>query len=84
MDGGLPGLAGFLLTILGLLLAARAIQRSHALASQQLQGLAFVHTLTSISNVNHAHNYYVVMLSLSVLVVFVLARSQPTGQRASA
>lgn len=84
MDGGLPGLAGFLLTILGLLLAARTIQRSHALASQQLQGLAFVHTLTSISNVNHAHNYYVVMLSLSVLVVFVLARCQPADQRSSA
>jgi hypothetical protein len=43
----------------------------------QLQGLAFVHGLTALSNVNHAHNYYVVMLSLSVLLAFVLIRCKP-------
>lgn len=77
MDGGLPGLAGFLMTIFGLMIAARTLQATHPVGSQQLQGLAFVHALASISNVNHAHNYYAVMLALCVMTVFVLARSQP-------
>ncbi|MFM8692654.1 MAG: O-antigen ligase family protein [Limnohabitans sp.] len=72
--GGQISLVGFVLTIAGLLYAARALQNAHQVAALQLQGLAFVHGLTALSNVNHAHNYYVVMLSLSVLLAFVLIR----------
>jgi len=76
MDGGVISLLGFLLSIAGLMLAAQALRQQHPLAALQLQGVAFVHGMTSLSNVNHAHNYYAMMLSLSVLLAFVLARSE--------
>ena len=76
MDGGVISLLGFVLSIAGLWLAARTVRAGHAQTALQLQGLAFVHALTSVSNVNHAHNYYAVMLSLGVLLAFVLGRCQ--------
>ena len=74
MDGGVISLLGFMLSIAGLWLAARTVRLTWPQTALQLQGLTFVHAFTSVSNVNHAHNYYAVMLSLSVLLAFVLGR----------
>lgn len=82
MDGGVISLLGFLLSIGGLWLAARSVHAAWPQTALQLQGLAFVHALTSMSNVNHAHNYYALMLSLSVMLAFVLGRCQSGEARA--
>jgi O-antigen ligase len=76
MDGGIIGLVGFLVLIGGLLYAAKALWHSHAIARQQMLGLAFVHATTSLSNVNLAHNYYAVMLSLCTMLVIIQASAQ--------
>lgn len=75
MDGGIVGLLGFLVSIGGLLYAARAWPRTRSIARHQLLGIAFVHASASLSNVNLAHNYYAVMLSLCVLLVIIQART---------
>ena len=76
MDGGVIGLIGFLATIGGLVYAARAWRHSHPVAQKQMLGIAFVHASTSLSNVNLAHNYYAVMLSLCVMLVVIQAHAQ--------
>ena len=40
------------------------------------EGLAVVHATTALSNVNLAHNYYAVMLSLCAMLVIIQARAQ--------
>jgi hypothetical protein len=47
-------------------------------AQRQMLGLAFVHASTSLSNVNLAHNYYVVMLSVCVMLVVIQASAEGT------
>lgn len=76
MDGGIIGLTGFLASIIGLLCAAKAWKNAQPTARLQMLGLAFVHATTSLSNVNLAHNYYAVMLSLCTMLVIIQARSQ--------
>lgn len=75
MDGGIVSLVGFLASIGGLLFAARAWRKHQPVARQQMLGLAFVHASTSLSNVNLAHNYYAVMLSLCAMLVIIQARA---------
>ncbi len=74
MDGGLIGLAGFLLTIAGLVVLAFHLRSAYPASAYQLYGLAFVHAATSLTSVNFAHNYYALMLAISVGVVLVQAR----------
>lgn len=76
MDGGVIGLIGFLASIIGLVCAARVWQHGQPAARLQMQGLAFVHATTALSNVNLAHNYYAVMLSLCAMLVIIQARAQ--------
>lgn len=76
MDGGIISLVGFLASIGGLLYTAKALWHNHPIARQQMLGLAFVHASTSLSNVNLAHNYYVVMLSLCAMLVILQALSE--------
>lgn len=76
MDGGLLGLSGLLAILAGLIAAAWCLRHTHKIASQQLAGIAFVHATASLSNVNFAHNYYVLMLGLSVSVVLLQAAAQ--------
>ena len=79
MDGGIVALAGFLASIIGLLYAARAWSASQPIAQRQMLGIAFVHASASLSNVNLAHNYYAVMLSLctTLVVIQALASNAP-------
>jgi len=74
IDGGMLGLSAFLLTIAGLVVMGRQLRNAHPSSAHQLYGLAFVHAVTNLSNVNFAHNYYVLMLAISVGVVLVQAR----------
>ena len=76
MDGGIISLVGFLASIGGLLYAAKAWGHRQPVARRQILGLAFVHASTSLSNVNLAHNYYAVMLSLCAMLVVIQAATQ--------
>lgn len=76
MDGGMISLAGFLMSIGGLLYAAQAWKKTNPLARRQMLGVAFVHASASLSNVNLAHNYYAVMLSLCVTLIVIQSQSQ--------
>lgn len=82
MDGGLVGLTGLMALVCALVAAAWRLRHSHRIASQQLAGVAFVHTTASLSNVNFAHNYYALMLGLGVSWVLIQAAAsqrEPTG-----
>jgi O-antigen ligase len=76
LDGGLISLAGFLLTLAGMVSAGWILYRFSHVAAWQLWGIAFVHATTNLSNVNLAHNYYALMLSVSLFLVFLSAQRQ--------
>ncbi len=84
MDGGLIGLAATLAVVAGLGAAAFALRRADPVASRQMQGVLLLHATAGLTNVNLAHNYYAVMLSLSVAVILAGAgaRSRPLPQPA--
>ena len=63
----------------GLGAAAWRLRRFDPVASRQMQGVLFMHATAGLTNVNMAHNYYAIMLSLSVTLILVGA-----GQRAGA
>lgn len=71
LDGGLLGLAGLLALLAGMAVAARRLWRLNPVAGQQMAGLLVMHAVAGLSNVNLAHNYYVVMLSLCIALVFL-------------
>jgi O-antigen ligase len=73
LDGGLIALLGFFLTIGGIVHAGGVLKSTFPVASRQLWSIAFVHASTNLSNVNLAHNYYALMLSISLLLVFLSA-----------
>ncbi|PKO43009.1 MAG: hypothetical protein CVU30_08955 [Betaproteobacteria bacterium HGW-Betaproteobacteria-3] len=77
IDGGLVGLAGLLALQVGLWLAAARLGRVNRTAGLQLWGVGWMHALAGLSNVNLAHNYYVLMLALSVGLVFAMAWAKP-------
>lgn len=81
MDGGLIGLTGFLLTIAGLIVMARHLRNAHPSSAFQLYGMAFAHSVTNLTSVNFAHNYYALMLAISVGLVLVQARLLTTRDR---
>lgn len=70
-DHGVPGLSAVLLTLLGLVAAARALRTDHPVASQQLWGLAVVHGVAGLTNVNTVHNLYTLALSLAASAVLL-------------
>jgi len=80
IDGGLVGLAGLLALQVGLWVAAHRLGRFNRKAGLQLWGVSWMHALAGLSNVNLAHNYYVLMLALSVGLVFVMAWADPTPE----
>ena len=74
MDGGLIGLLGFLLSLGGLGLLAHRLKPVAPIASLQVWGILFVHASTNLTSVNLAHNYYSLMLAISVAIVLIQAR----------
>lgn len=70
-DHGLLGLGSYVLSILGLLLLAwSATEWGMRLG---FAGLAWMHASTGLTNLNTIHNYYGVMLTLGVILVFLLS-----------
>ncbi|MFZ1546246.1 MAG: O-antigen ligase family protein [Candidatus Nitrotoga sp.] len=80
IDGGLVGLLGLLALQVGLWVAAHRLGTFNRIAGLQLWGVGWMHALAGLSNVNLAHNYYVLMLALSVGLVFVMAWADPTPE----
>lgn len=76
-DHGLVGLGAVLITLLGLMAAAHALRKQQPVASQQLWGLAVVHGVAGMTNVNTAHNLYTLALSLAVSAVLLRAAQAP-------
>jgi O-antigen ligase len=79
MDGGLIGLASTLAVLAGLGASAWRLRRVDSLASRQMQGVLFMHATAGLSNVNMAHNFYAIMLSLSVAVILIGAGARAGG-----
>ncbi|MFN5882986.1 MAG: O-antigen ligase family protein, partial [Burkholderiales bacterium] len=73
VEFGLFGLSGYLAIAVGLL----AMIRQFALGSHEpvvvaaLAGILMMHTLTGLSNMNFAHNYYPILLALSVALILL-------------
>lgn len=74
MDGGVIALLGFLLPLCALGFMAVRLKTSHPASAAQMWGIAFVHAVTNLTSVNLAHNYYALMLVISVALVLVQAR----------
>ncbi len=83
LDGGLISLTGFLLSIIGLVHIGFILQRVSRVAAHQLWGISFVHATTNLTNVNLAHNYYALMLSISIFLAFVTAYNHRNPSEAS-
>ncbi len=77
-DHGLPGLSAVFFTLLGLMAAAQALRRHQPVASQQLWGLAVVHGVAGLTNVNTVHNLYTLALSLAASAVLLRAAHTPS------
>lgn len=71
-DRGLFGLGSFLSFIVGLLYMTLRLFKSRPYASLGIAGIFFMHSISSLTNVNFAHNYYPTMLSVAVSVCLIL------------
>jgi len=76
-DHGVVGLGAVLVTLLGLMTAAHALRLRQPVASQQLWGLAVVHGVAGMTNVNTVHNLYTLALALAVSAVLLRAAHTP-------
>jgi O-antigen ligase len=75
IDHGLWGLGSQLVYLGGLLLICWQMQqKGYKTAALSLAGMVFIHFTVSLSNVNFAHNYYTISLSLFVGLSLWLSR----------
>lgn len=79
-DHGLLGLGAVLVTLLGLASAAHALRVVQPVASQQLWGLAVVHGVAGLTNVNTVHNLYTLALSLAATAALLGAAHRPASR----
>lgn len=80
LDGGMIGLAGLLALLVGMALTIRRLSLVDPGAAWQLGGVLFMHATASLTNVNFLHNYYVMALSLAVIVPLLAAQRQNFAQ----
>lgn len=78
-DGGIIGLGAFLALLAGMFIATRQLSRIDAVAAWQLGGILFMHATSNLTNVNFAHNYYALALSLAVVIPILCARNHRTS-----
>jgi O-antigen ligase len=76
LDGGVMGLGAVLALIAGLATAAWRLRKVDRLAARQMAGLLFAFVAGGLTNVNLAHNYYVVSLAVVAAAVLVGARNR--------
>ena len=74
MDGGVISLFGFLLPLGALAMMAVRLRPHYPASALQMWGILFVHAVSNLTSVNLAHNYYALMLVISVALVLVQAR----------
>lgn len=74
MDGGVISLLGFLLPLGALAMMAVRLRPHYPASALQMWGILLVHAVSNLTNVNLAHNYYALMLVISVALVLVQAR----------
>jgi O-antigen ligase len=78
IDHGLLGLGSQIFYLVGLIIVTRQLLKTkHNVAALSVAGIAFIHTTTSITNVNFAHNYYTASLSLFVGFSLWITRLEP-------
>ena len=74
-DGGLISLGAFVVLLTGMAIAMRRMRRIDTVAAWQLGGVLFMHATSNLTNVNFAHNYYALGLSLAVVIPLLGARN---------
>jgi O-antigen ligase len=71
-DQGLFGLGSFLAFLAGLLYMVMRLRKDQPMAAVGMAGILFMHSTSSLTNVNFAHNYYPTVLSVAVSVCLLL------------
>jgi O-antigen ligase len=71
-DQGLIGLGGFMSFIAGLFYMVIRLRKEQPVAAFGMAGILFMHSSSSLTNVNFAHNYYPTMLSVAVAITLLL------------
>ena len=72
LDHGILGLSSFLSYTIGLLVIALQFWRKKIrIPSLTFIGLALMHNFAELTNVNFSHNYYPIMLSLSISILLL-------------
>lgn len=79
LEFGLFGLAGYSVVAVGLIVHARQISRLSKASGIAGFYILVMHLITGMSNMNFAHNYYPLMLSMCVALI-TLAANQATEQ----
>ncbi len=72
LDHGLLGLGSYLCSVLGLVWLAWRSRKRDIGMSLGFAGLAWMHASSGLTNLNTIHNFYGVMLSLGVVLVFAM------------
>jgi O-antigen ligase len=71
-EQGLIGFLGFIAYIIGLSLVAIRFIRYQPTAALGIIGVLVMHSASSFTNVNFAHNYYPTSLSIAVFLCFII------------
>jgi O-antigen ligase len=71
-DQGLFGLGSFMSFLAGLFYMVMRLRKEQPMAALGMAGILFMHSSSSLTNVNFAHNYYPTMLSVAVAVCLLL------------
>jgi hypothetical protein len=69
---GLFGIACFMTFIVGLFYMVIRLRKKNSMAALSIAGILFIHSTSSWTNVNFAHNYYPTVLSVSVVLCLLL------------
>ena len=71
-DQGLFGLGSFMSFLVGLFYMVMRLRKEKPMAALGMVGIFFMHSTSSVTNVNFAHNYYPTMLSVAVALCLLL------------
>ena len=71
-DQGLVGLGSFMSFLAGLFYMVMRLRKDQPMAALGMSGILFMHSTSSLTNVNFAHNYYPTMLSVAVAVCLLV------------
>lgn len=74
---GLMGIISLLVLATGMGLMVHKLWKSHPYAAQSILGILFMHLTSGLSNTNMVHNFYGVMLSITISISLLIAASDP-------